>query len=72
VNILPDVFFIGAQFGGPIKRGHFTTEIHGLSATLHIASNCPAGVIKANCAWYEENNGGVGVSTPNVSISVQP
>jgi hypothetical protein len=66
------LIYVGAQLGGPIKGTHFSVEKRAVSATLRVKAGCPAGTFKANCSWYEEENHGKGVATPNVVIQVQP
>jgi hypothetical protein len=70
----PDVFFIGAQFGGPINAKHISETHNGLHGVLTVNANSPAGVVKANCSWYAENHGAKpkGTSTPNAIITVKP
>jgi hypothetical protein len=72
LKIPASLIYVGAILGGPIKGTHFSVEKRATSATLRVKAGCPAGTIKANCSWYEEENFGKGVATPNVVIQVQP
>lgn len=68
----PSVFFIGAQFGGPINKNHISWTINGLSAVLHVNASCPAGTVKTYCTYYPDLTATGKEVVSSAQIQVQP
>lgn len=67
----PNLFNESVPPGSRIGGMHFTAEedAGGYSEVIRVKSNCPAGIIRVSCSWYQAPRE---CSTENLGVEVRP